>query len=632
MTLGAILLWSTALGLMCVCQFKASPFFAVPMIDEEAYVEWADEIAAGEVLGKDVFYQDPLYPYFLAVIFKLLGHGFLAVRIIQVLMGTASVYLVYWTGRRLAGESLGLLAAFMLSLYGGLYFFELLILKASMLILASAGSCALGVWAAQRPDSRPRWVFLGASLGLLALLRGNFLLMAPVLGAWAWFASPSAGIRPRLLRMALFGGAFVAVILPVSVRNYMVSDEFVVTTSQGGDNFYVGNNERADGSYVAFPRIRPHPRYQAEDFRRAAQRRTGVAMTLNQSSRFWFGEGLRWIRNHPGRAARLWLFKARLMVHQLEVPSNHSFYLVRDEFVSVLRLAFLGFGLLCGPALWGALCLVRREKRAAYPALFAASYGASLVPFFVVARYRLPLAPALALFAAYFMLWVLEKARAREARALASAAVVVAGLMVWGLAPIGNREYLESYGYQLLGVAYLKSGQPAMALESYDRALTVIPHDGRALASWREVLAKLGPDDAESLVAAAAKPDRGLVEVYEIAEKLEGIGHGVLAIPAYERVLELESAHAPAHARLAWLYATESGLADAGRAAGHFERALELVPAYRRRPWYADTANAIGERSLIEGASDEAVAWWKRALTEDPGHEGARSNLEERRN
>ena len=57
----------------CVCvhvwQIRAAPFFSVLMGDSRGYDEWARRIAGGDWIGHEVFYQAPLYPYLLGVIY-----------------------------------------------------------------------------------------------------------------------------------------------------------------------------------------------------------------------------------------------------------------------------------------------------------------------------------------------------------------------------------------------------------------------------------------------------------------------------------------------------------------------------------------------------------------------------------
>jgi hypothetical protein len=63
--------------LVHVWQLRRSPFFSVLMGDSRGYDEWARRIAGGEWIGKDVFYQAPLYPYMLGVIYAIAGRHLL---------------------------------------------------------------------------------------------------------------------------------------------------------------------------------------------------------------------------------------------------------------------------------------------------------------------------------------------------------------------------------------------------------------------------------------------------------------------------------------------------------------------------------------------------------------------------
>ena len=61
-----------ALRLVHVWQMRDTLFFSVLMGDSRGYDAWARQIAAGDWIGRDVFYQAPLYPYFLGVIYARL--------------------------------------------------------------------------------------------------------------------------------------------------------------------------------------------------------------------------------------------------------------------------------------------------------------------------------------------------------------------------------------------------------------------------------------------------------------------------------------------------------------------------------------------------------------------------------
>src|SRR4051812_46514037 len=86
------LVFGTALmlRLLYIWQIRDAPFFDLLMGDARSYDEWGQRIAAGDWIGHDVFYQAPLYPYFLGVIYATLGRSLLLVRVCQAVIGAAS--------------------------------------------------------------------------------------------------------------------------------------------------------------------------------------------------------------------------------------------------------------------------------------------------------------------------------------------------------------------------------------------------------------------------------------------------------------------------------------------------------------------------------------------------------------
>src|SRR5689334_17382709 len=55
-------------------QLRGSLPVQVLIGDARAYDAWAWRIASGDWLGDEVFYQAPLYPYFLGAIYRFAGH------------------------------------------------------------------------------------------------------------------------------------------------------------------------------------------------------------------------------------------------------------------------------------------------------------------------------------------------------------------------------------------------------------------------------------------------------------------------------------------------------------------------------------------------------------------------------
>src|SRR5512144_1027813 len=99
-----------AVRLVHIWQLRRSPFFDVLLGDSRGYDEWARRIAGGEWIGREVFYQAPLYPYVLGVIYALTGRHLLVVRLMQAALGSLSCVLLGAAAARLLDRRVGIVA------------------------------------------------------------------------------------------------------------------------------------------------------------------------------------------------------------------------------------------------------------------------------------------------------------------------------------------------------------------------------------------------------------------------------------------------------------------------------------------------------------------------------------------
>ena len=63
---GLVFALALAVRLAYLWSWHETALFTTPIGDARAYLAWARELAAGDWIGHEVFYQAPLYPYFLA--------------------------------------------------------------------------------------------------------------------------------------------------------------------------------------------------------------------------------------------------------------------------------------------------------------------------------------------------------------------------------------------------------------------------------------------------------------------------------------------------------------------------------------------------------------------------------------
>jgi 4-amino-4-deoxy-L-arabinose transferase-like glycosyltransferase len=205
------------------------------MGDALNYVARARRVAEGDWLGREVFYQAPLYHYFVAALYSVFGFDHLAVRGFQMGVGAASCGLLTLAGWRWLSKPAGVLAGSMLALHAPAIFADLSLQKS---VLDVFFVCLL-LWLlgglAERPTPR-RLLALGLTMGFFGLNRENALVWVAVIGPWLWLALP--GTRgERFGWSALFAAGIAAVLLPVAARNWTISGELHLTTSQFGHNF-----------------------------------------------------------------------------------------------------------------------------------------------------------------------------------------------------------------------------------------------------------------------------------------------------------------------------------------------------------------------------------------------------------
>lgn len=102
-----LLVWLLALAVRMIYlwQIHDSDLANVLLGDAVAYDAWARRLAAGDWLGQEVFYQAPLYPYFLGVLYFIGGTSLTWVRGVQIVLGATTCLLLALTGKRLFGPA-----------------------------------------------------------------------------------------------------------------------------------------------------------------------------------------------------------------------------------------------------------------------------------------------------------------------------------------------------------------------------------------------------------------------------------------------------------------------------------------------------------------------------------------------
>jgi len=609
-------------------EVREAPFSQVLLGDAETFFAWAGEIAAGDWLGDEVFYQAPLYPYFLGLV-RLFGGDVVTAKVVQALLGATSCVLVALASARLLGARTGTVAGLLAALYAPSIWLEGTLQKSALATLLTACTLFLLVRAIEEAEEPGRRLALGLglALGLLALVRENALVLVPVALLWTLVAAE----RRRAALPLVLGVALVLV--PVGARNAALGGAFLPTASNAGVNFYLGNGAAADGLYTPLIEGRGHARYEAEDARRLAEEKTGARLSPADVSVFWLERGLEDVSAAPLRWARLVAWKSALLLHRTEVMDAEAFEAYRAHSRLLDALGFLfHFGLLLPLATLGAF-VVLRERDDVWPLLLSALVlGLGIALFFVAARFRLGLVPFLLPFAARGALALVEALRRRESRA-----ALAPGIALAGLAALAANVPAGGWPYRLLGFQ-LRGDPVATTLSNVASSLLA---SGDASGAYAQASAALehDSDDADA--------------TYNLAEAARRLGRDNEAIAAYEEAARLEPSYAAeCLLQIGVVLATSGDLEgallrfdaavarDPGFARAHYNRAVALrqsqraseaeaayLTSIRLDPGFPDAHHNLAILRERQGRWEEALEGYEAAITADDAFQPALAQL-----
>jgi len=671
---------AVALGLRLVyiVQISGSSLIAPEELDPGFYFRWAQSIAAGDWIGREPFVQSPLYAYLLALWIGVFGAAIAPILIAQSVVGVGTVVLTWMAGRRYFDGRRAAIAALLVALYGPFIFYEGMVMKTFLapfltILLALLLERAARLSAAPAAEPTPgapgaatrhrgpaigAFVAAGLVFGLLTLDRDNFIVLAPVLAILAAVLGGGGG-RGGLRAAAGFAAGAVLVVAPVTIRNYAVSGEIVLLTTGGGEVFFIGNNADANGLYVPPPFVRPDPAYEHADFVARASEIAGRDLSAMESSWFWFHEGMRFVTGEPLAWARLLGRKFIHFWNWYELPDNLD-YGIMQYFSPLLgalnpalppagfstpalpagggvrlpvRLHLLStFGTLAPLGILG-IALTWRRRRLLLPLhVLLFGYMATVLLFFNFSRFRVPVVPILALFAAEGILAIGRALRrlgdlavavasrsggmaARARLAAPGAGGALACLLFLAAATFVNVEYPRGVVPAIeqalvIGNVWYAEGEPEKARRSYFTGLVLLG-EGPAGA---EADALLGREFGPGVTRAALLKE---LEVEAVARGPQfkglhlGIHHG-LGIAMVQQAQALLAGGRRAEAM---------PLLDG--AVGEFEEALRIAPAYLL------SHRKIARALQLRGDTPAAVVWLRKAVDLWPEDLQARLDLAE---
>lgn len=286
----------------------------------------------------------PLWPLVLAAASEVGGNGLLSHRLVGVPFGVATAGVLGLVGRRLGGDTAGLVVAALAACHPLLIAADGALMSETLYGMLVATALLLALRVMERP-SAGRGAALGIAIGLAALTRGEALaLLVLLVPPLAWFATRTT--RDRLRLGAVVVAAAALTISPWTIRNWTTFDRPVLI-STNDSTVLTGAN--CDATYrgrdLGWWRV---------DCRTPIRERNEA-----EQAAVWREEGLEYAREHAGRLPvvipvrilRTWgVYQPRRMIEEAEG---------RDR--TMETLGTIVYFLLLAPAVYGAVLLRRRR-------------------------------------------------------------------------------------------------------------------------------------------------------------------------------------------------------------------------------------------------------------------------------
>lgn len=352
----------------------------------------------------------PLWPLVISVVSLIAGRANIFDRLFLSCADAGTCVLIYLFARDLFNKRLALIAGLIACVYPALYIYTGWMYAEALFTFLLTAICYC-VFRIQRNEGKSRrlWILCGVLLALLALTRPNGIVVAGLLVCWAalliW--------RKRLPKSALIHVGLTiliacALIVPWSIRNYLVSHRFVPLATGDGqvlvgaynntiltEKNYIGLWVRSGASGLPIV-IAPCQGYTACE----------VAHDNAETD-----AAIQWVRSHLDDIPRLMYYHLRNFftpytneadLPMVRYPNGHiaqTVLAMSETFpIPILLLAVIG--------------VVVTFRRYRYELFFA--YGVVLstvveiLIFYGNARFRSPIEPVLILFATGALWWLTQ--------------------------------------------------------------------------------------------------------------------------------------------------------------------------------------------------------------------------------
>jgi len=221
--------------------------------DEYEYFNMAKNFLLGKglIVGETLkSFRPPLYPFFLSLFYGF-GCSLITIRIIQAIISSFTVLLIYITGKEIFDEKVGFISAVISVFYPFFIFYTGFLLTETLFIFLIVLTIYFYILTLKSGRYKIKYLIqCGIHSGLGSLCRPTMEPFFLIFLLFLLMAKEDFKVKiKKILISSLF---FILTLSPWIIRNYVIFKKFIPATTMGGWVFWEGNNPKSVGGPCSY--------------------------------------------------------------------------------------------------------------------------------------------------------------------------------------------------------------------------------------------------------------------------------------------------------------------------------------------------------------------------------------------
>ena len=292
----------------------------------------------------------------------------------------------------------------------------------------------------------------------------------------------------------------------VYIVNCIHGDSAVIVAWNGGINFYLGNNDMANGWSATSPLLRGAWFSGYQDAITIAEEASGHSLSYAGVSNYWMKQGLSYITGDLISWIGLMFRKVYLLISNVEIPNNQSIDYIKNLSL-FMKIPLFKYGVVFSLAVPGIIFASSASGKGKLPGKLSIMkmcillYGFAVILFFVNARYRMPIIPFLIIFASYSAIEVVRSFMENRWKVFFKFTGTACAAAFLSFSSFSNSDFSTSAQmHYSLGNQYFSQGEMSRAISEYEMSIQMAPSNVDAWNNLASAFAQTG--DYQSAYAA----------------------------------------------------------------------------------------------------------------------------------